>query len=81
MAGFISEADAAVLLAARDVCLKLERAVVRDRPTEVEWVDALSRGRFAETCEVARRACFDVLNVADSYLEDAVARNAVARSH
>jgi hypothetical protein len=76
MSGFISEADAAVLLAARDVLNKLDRAAT-DGAWQLEAAVAMRRGRFSEASKSAATAIFEALNVAHAYLQDEVAKSAI----
>lgn len=75
---YLSQADAAILTAARQVLTELDTAAQRDlSATDMNGYDGLRRGRFAEACEVGEAGIFRVLNVASAYLDDKIAQQAI----
>jgi hypothetical protein len=72
----MTEREALILSLARTVLRELG-ATSGSGLRETDKDDDLSLGRFAEACDIAESAVFNVLNVGSSYLDDREAKRVI----
>jgi hypothetical protein len=66
----LSQSDTRAIQAMRQMLSEWDGMAVRQATTTPNPSCAFEWGRFAETCKAAEHALHEVLNVADSYLDD-----------
>jgi len=67
----LSESEARAIQQVRELLADLQTLARRQGTQTNNAVETFAHGVFAETCHTAAHALFQVINVADTYLDDA----------
>ena len=66
----LSQSDTRAIQQMRQMLSEWDSMAVRQATTSESYIASFQWGRFAEACHSAEQALHEVLNVADSYLDD-----------